>query len=256
MGNKAKDPDFLDSDRIIEDQIPQGVPIEVEISNLKTDSLLRDIEIKVTNTAKKPIYFLQLGIVLPNNLSPDGYPIDFPLTYGRPELIKFENSLEPNDTPILPGERFVFKIAETNLVAFEGFVAEGKITQTEIKRVYLMFRHLNFGDKTGFSGDGSAVPYIRKERSTNDCYERKDLVAFELAKYERRKVEPSFLVLLEYTRLAVVSTNVLVDDRQRLPKSKRIFALTGKLIERTVRPLTHSWPEFCSHKASLLLTFI
>src|SRR6266550_8667255 len=175
VGSKSKDPDFLDSDKIIEDQIPQGVPIKIEISNLKTDSFLRDIEIKVTNTAKKPIYFLELGIVLPHNLSPEGYPTNFPLRYGRPELIKFENSLEPNDTPILPGESFVFKIAENNLLAFEGFVAEGKITQTEIKRVYLMFRHLNFGDKTGFSGDGSAVPYVRKERSTNDCYERKDL---------------------------------------------------------------------------------
>lgn len=89
MGSKAKATDSRDSDRIIEDQIPPGVPIEVEIKNIKTDSLLRDIEIKVTNTAKKPIYFLELGIVLPDNLSPDGYPIAFPLRYGRPELIKF-----------------------------------------------------------------------------------------------------------------------------------------------------------------------
>lgn len=158
LGSKAKDPEFLDSDRIIEDQIPQGLPIEIEISNLKTDSLLRDIEITVTNAAKKPIYFLELGIVLPNNLSPDGYPTGFPLRYGRPELIKFENPLEPNDTPILPGERFVLKIPENNLVAFERLIAKGKIIQGEVKRVYLMFRQLNFGDKTGFSGDGSRYP--------------------------------------------------------------------------------------------------
>jgi hypothetical protein len=175
MGSKAKDHDSLDSDRIIEDQIPPGVPIEVEIRNLKTDSLLRDIEIKVTNTAKKPIYFLELGIVLPDNLSPDGYPINFPLRYGRPELIKFENPLGPTDTPFLPGEHFVLKIPQNNLVAFERLVAKGRINQVEVKRVYLMFRHLNFGDKTGFSGDGSSVPYIRKARSANHCNERKDL---------------------------------------------------------------------------------
>jgi hypothetical protein len=159
MGIKAKEPDSLDSDRIIEDQIPPRVPIKVEIRNLKTDSLLRDIEIKVTNTAEKPIYFLELGIVLPDNLSPDGYPIGFPLRYGRLELIKFENPLEPNDLPLPPGESFVLKIPENNLSGFEGLVAKGKITPAEVKTVYLMFRHLTFGDKTGFSGGGgSPIP--------------------------------------------------------------------------------------------------
>lgn len=160
MGFKAREPDSTgESDRIIEDQIPPRVPIDVEIKNLKTDSLLRDVEIKVTNTANKPIYFLELGIVLPDNLSQAGYPIGFPLRYGRPELIMFENPLEPNDTPLLPGESFVLKIPENNLVAFERLVAKGKITQSEVKKVYLMFRHLNFGDKTGFSGDGFTGPH-------------------------------------------------------------------------------------------------
>jgi hypothetical protein len=158
MGSQAKAPDSLDNERIIEDQIPPGVPIEVEIKNIKTVSLLRDIEIKVTNTAKKPIYFIELGIVLPDNLSPDGYPHAFPLRYGRPELIKFENPLEPNDMPLQPGESCVLKIPENNRAGFEGLVAKGKITQSEIKTVYLMFRDLNFGDKTGFSGGGSPIP--------------------------------------------------------------------------------------------------
>jgi len=160
MGVKAKEPDSLESDRIIEDQIPPGVPLDIEIKNLKTHSLLRDIEIKVTNTANKPIYFLGLSIVLPDTLSEAGYPISFPLRYGRPELIKFENPLEPSDVPLLPGESFIFKIPGQNLMGFESLVAKRKIIQSELKRVYLMFRHLNFGDKTGFSGDGLPVPYI------------------------------------------------------------------------------------------------
>jgi hypothetical protein len=182
MGIKAREPDSLDSDRIIEDQLPPRVPIEVEIRNLKTDSLLRDIEIKVTNRAEKPIYFLELGIVLPDNLSPDGYPIGFPLRYGRSELIKFENPLEANDIPLLPGESLVFKIPENNLEGFERLVAKGKIIQGEVKKVYLMFRHLNFGDKTGFSTSGGLpVPNIPKERSTNDSYQR-DLDTFGSSK--------------------------------------------------------------------------
>jgi hypothetical protein len=177
MGNKAKEPDStIDPDGIIEDLIPPSVPIAVEIKNLKTNSLLRDMEIKVTNTANKPIYFLELGIVLPDNLSPNGYPIGFPLRYGRPELIKLENALG-DDLPLLPGASFILRIPERNLEGFEKLVAKGKITQAEVKKVYLMFRGLTFGDKTGFSSDGSPVPNIRKDRSANDCYGRKDLEA-------------------------------------------------------------------------------
>jgi hypothetical protein len=194
MASKTKEPDFLESDRIIEDQLPPRLPIQIEIKikHLETDSLLRDLEIKVTNTANKSIYFLQLGVVLPENLSPDGYPIDFPLQYGRPELIKFENPLEPIDTPILPGESVVLKIPENNLVAFERLVTKGRIIQAEVKRVYLMFRHLNFGDKTGFSGDGSPVPYIRKERSTNNCYQRIDLNTVQYFKSPNRSFPDVF----------------------------------------------------------------
>jgi hypothetical protein len=160
MDIKANGPDYLESERIIEDLIPPGVPINVEIKNLKTSSLLRDIEVKVTNTAKKPIYYLDLGIVLPDNLSQAGYPIGFPLCYGRPELIKFETPLESGDIALQPGDSFVFKIPENNRMAFEKRVAKEKSIQAEVKRVYLMFHYLNFGDKTGFSGGGSPVPYI------------------------------------------------------------------------------------------------
>jgi len=178
MGIKAKELDTtIASEWIIEDQIPPRVPIDVEIKNLETDSLLRDIEIKVTNTAQKPIYFLELSIVLPDNLSPAGYPIGFSLRYGRDDLIKLDSTLEPSDVPLLSGASFILKIPQRNLTGFERLVAKGKITQAEVKRVYLMFRNLNFGDKTGFSSDGSAVPNIRKERSANDCYEKKPVDA-------------------------------------------------------------------------------
>jgi hypothetical protein len=168
MRIKAKGPEEVESDRIIEDQMPPGVPLDVEIKNLNTNSLLRDVEIKVTNTAKKPIYFLELGIVLPENLSPAGYPIGFPLRYGRDDLIKFASPLEPGDVPLLPEASLILKIPGRYLAGFERLVTEGQITPGQVKRVYLMFRHLNFGDQTGFSSDGSPVPNIHRERSAYD----------------------------------------------------------------------------------------
>lgn len=164
---KAKEPDYPVSERILEDQIPLHLPIKVELKNLKTNSLLRDIEIKVTNEAKKPIFFLELGLRLPYVLSPDGYPINFPLRYGRTELIDFDEPLQPNDVPLQPGESFTFKVAEENLGPFERLAAKGKLSRTEVRIIYLVFHQINFGDKTGFgTTGGSPVPSISKERTS------------------------------------------------------------------------------------------
>jgi transcriptional regulator with XRE-family HTH domain len=39
-----------------------------------------------------------------------------------------------------------------------------------------------------------------------------------ISRYEQGKAEPSLLVLLEYTRLAGIAMEVLVDDKQDLPR--------------------------------------
>lgn len=158
MRNSGKTPDQLDSERIIEDQIPIGLPLTIEIRNLKTDSLLREIEVKVTNASNKPVYYVSVDIVLPYNLSEAGYPLGFPLIYGRPELIKFDSPLEPNDQPLSAGESAILKIEEKYLLAFDNRKAKPATAQEEVKLAYLMFRGLNFGDGTGFSGDGFPVP--------------------------------------------------------------------------------------------------
>lgn len=41
-----------------------------------------------------------------------------------------------------------------------------------------------------------------------------------VSRFEHGKIEPSLIVLLEYARLAGVSTDVLIDDKQPLPKKK------------------------------------
>jgi hypothetical protein len=154
--SKKPDPSAL-TERVIENQLPRHVPIKVELNNLDKEPLLRNLEMKVTNTSNKPIYFLELVIELPDVLSPHGYPMGFPLRYGRMELIDYDEPLRAEDTPILPGESYVFKILERNLSAFERHASEVNLPLSEIRRVYLFFGQINFGDKTGFSGT-SGVP--------------------------------------------------------------------------------------------------
>ena len=41
----------------IENKIPKNVPIKIEFEHQDSEDWARDLEIKVTNTGKKPIYF-------------------------------------------------------------------------------------------------------------------------------------------------------------------------------------------------------
>lgn len=164
LREESKKPDLTDmSERVIEDLLPRHLPIKVELKNLDKEPLLRNLEIKVTNTSNKPIYHLSMVIALPDVLSPDDAPIGFPLRHGRMELVDFDEPLRPEDTPIKPGESYVFKIPERDMEAFESHAASVNLTHSGIRRVHFFFNLINFGDKTGFMGmGGTPIPNIRR----------------------------------------------------------------------------------------------
>jgi hypothetical protein len=155
------------SERVIEDQIPSHVPIKVELQNLDSEKLLDMIAVKVTNVSKKPIYFLDLEILLPDVLSRDGKPIGFPLRYGRLDLIQFDKPLRPDDVPIQPGGVHIFKVDERSLEGFKQYADDMSLTQLELKTVYFFFYSLNFGDGTGFAfTDGQFIDLKKKGQMT------------------------------------------------------------------------------------------
>ncbi|HEX7997288.1 MAG TPA: hypothetical protein VF528_02635 [Pyrinomonadaceae bacterium] len=145
-------------ERVLEDKTPAHLPIKVKLKkekekafkDLQNEKWARDFELEVTNTADKPIYFLALQLILPEIKSTDGYPIGFTLKYGRIELIDLGAPLQPQDTPILPGQTYVFKLSDKEAKGWEAFAAEEKLPKTEPKKVLLQFYILNFGDGTGF----------------------------------------------------------------------------------------------------------
>jgi hypothetical protein len=54
------------------------------------------------------------------------------------------------------------------VASFERLAAKGKITNPEVRKVYLVFQQINFGNKTGFSNTGgSPVPRVAQERSSS-----------------------------------------------------------------------------------------
>lgn len=160
LNRKEKLPEQADSSvRVIEDQIPTHIPIKVDLGNLEAEPLYRNLEVKVTNTSNKPIYYLELMIVLPDVQAPEGAATILPLRYGRTKLINFQEPIKAEDVPIRPGESYVLKATEKYLGRLERYFDKIKFARSEIKTIQVAFQELNFGDQTGYSTTGGiAIP--------------------------------------------------------------------------------------------------
>jgi hypothetical protein len=154
-------------DRALGMNIAKNVPIKIKLKkdkeasfkDLKNEKWLREFELQVENTGDRPIYFLHLMLIFPDTKDEGGYPLMFPLYFGRPELGDIQTKASASDVPIMPGEEYVFKIHPTQVPAWESSVKEGRFIQPH--KVEIKFQILSFGDGTGFVGpDGEAVPRI------------------------------------------------------------------------------------------------
>jgi len=142
--------------------IPKHLPLKFEVRNLNSDRWVYDLEIEVTNTSTKPIYYLDFFITMPGYKSKmTGNKLGFWFSYGRKELVDFAAPLLPDDIPIAPGEKHTFKIRETLAKGWEE--QSKKEGRPEPKVFSLQFQGLNFGDGTGFvSTAGEPVDMHRK----------------------------------------------------------------------------------------------
>ena len=129
--------------------IPKHLPLKFEIRNLNSDRWVYDLEIDVTNTSTKPIYYLDFFITVPGYKSKiTGNKLGFWFRYGRIQLVDFAEPLLPDDIPIAPGEKHTFKILESHAKGWEE--QSKKEGRPEPKVLNLQFQGLNFGDGTGF----------------------------------------------------------------------------------------------------------
>jgi len=136
------------SERKIGIGIPKHLPLKFEIKNLNSDRWVYDLEIDVTNTSTKPIYYLDFFITMPGYKSKmTGNKLGFWFNYGRIELVDFAEPLRPVDIPIAPGEKHTFKIRESLAKGWEEqSKREGRPGPNVLN---LQFQGLNFGDGTG-----------------------------------------------------------------------------------------------------------
>ena len=153
--------------------LPARLPLKAVVKNLervadpKNEHWLRDLEVEVTNTGRKPVYFVSLLLLLPG-AKLGGLPPVFKLSFGSPALGSFTAVARPEDVPLAPGESAVVKLPESEAAKWERWRAKGVATEPE--RLVLVLHQLNFGDGTGFAGrDGKMMPnpnagYMRRRR--------------------------------------------------------------------------------------------
>jgi hypothetical protein len=144
------------------------VPLKVKIKKEKEEKALdlenknwfRDIEIEVTNTSDKPIYFLSMHVIMPDVRNDAGVAMTFPLMYGRVELHDPNARPLPEDIPIEPNTTHVFTFEETFKVGYEAW--RNKNNKNDPMKLEVWIGHLMFGDGTGFTSM-SAVPFPPKK---------------------------------------------------------------------------------------------
>lgn len=131
----------------------QEMPLAVaQVRNLQGRHWWRDLEIEVKNVSDKPIYYVRLGVSLPETAD-GGRVWGVFLRYGRPELIDIALRAESEDVPLRPGESHVFKIPEEVRATFS------EQPEHLTRRLRLRIDTVSFGDGTGVEAGG--VPAFR-----------------------------------------------------------------------------------------------
>jgi hypothetical protein len=165
-------------ERTFEDKIPKHVPIKIKLKSEKEKAFKdltnseweRDFELEVTNTSDKPIYYMELWLVLPETYSENNVQLAFPLRYGRVDFIHFNTRPIATDVPIQPGETYTFTIPETWQRGWRQYKLRSNVPEPRKTKIDLV--HMSFGDGTGFRGTGGEpYPFKRDESSTGSCRE-------------------------------------------------------------------------------------
>lgn len=147
----------------IENQIPKNVPVKVEFKNYESEKWVHDLEIEVTNTGKKPIYYLKMILWLDVTNPVSGRQRAFSFKFG--DIRKFYSidngeTAGPDDPAILPNESYTFKIDPGSVKGFD----MGKKRSDFIEPRTANFEHsfTSFGDGTGILKGGT--PFQQKKK--------------------------------------------------------------------------------------------
>lgn len=139
----------------IENKLPKIVPVEVEFKNYDKENWWHDLEIKVTNTGKKPIYYLWLILSL-DVADEEGNLRAVSLKFG--DIKRFGSTTNgevasESDSAILPKESYTFKVGDNFVKGWDLRKKRGTFVEPSIGE--LEHGLTNFGDGTGIEPGGT-----------------------------------------------------------------------------------------------------
>jgi len=153
---------FGGPERRLYNGVPTKLPLKFDVKNVISQRWVHDLEVEVTNTSDKPIYYMDMYVFM-SGVKFQGKQMGFWLHYGRVKLVDFSEPLLPEDVPIKPGGKHTFKIDEGDAKSWDSLRSqEGK---AEPKNLELLFQRINFGDGTGFQNTAGEPVNIHQEVS-------------------------------------------------------------------------------------------
>ncbi len=137
----------------IKTNFPKNMPLKIEFKNYDKADWWHDLEIKVTNTGNKPIYYLYL-ILYTDAKDPKGERVGFTFKFGdTAKLYSTEAIAGASDPSILPNESYTFTVNSDTGRAWD--FHKSLRTFAEPRKAELRCNFINFGDGTGIEGGGT-----------------------------------------------------------------------------------------------------
>jgi hypothetical protein len=126
-------------------------PLLIKPVHNQSEDWLKDFSLEVKNISGRPIYFVEYALIIPQHRG-DRTPASFRLTYGRNELVNYQQVAERNDTAIHPGETVSLKISEGAYRSFMHYMEAENNSIAPASEARLVIQSINFGDGTGWMG--------------------------------------------------------------------------------------------------------
>jgi hypothetical protein len=239
--------------REVDNNIPKQVPIKVKLKSekeskfkdLSNSNWVRDFELEVTNTSDKPIYFLELWLMLPDTLSENNNPFAFSLRYGRADFIHFGTQKVDTDLPIKPGETYTFVIPTQNQKGWDEF--KHRTHASDPQKVRIKFVQLSFGDGSGFDGGGEAYPYTRSISATTTCRGAPAQPNERSVNTVRRNHSSTLSKCIRYTNLELIPLLLTTKSLSALTSTATNSATGRRLTTQDTRtPVVGLGTCFCS----------
>ena len=141
--------------------LTKEVPLDIELKHSDSKDWLHDMEIVVTNTGEKPIYYLYINLIFDGLKSTSGgYRMGVPLLFGTDRMYSTVALPEKDDPSIGSHSKISLHISKDAADAWSGSFAQGSYPRPTSLTAELGW--ISFGDATGFTGGN--VKYGKKNQ--------------------------------------------------------------------------------------------